>query len=175
MRRPTIIIAGFGLAAMTAVVGVAAASASGSAAPGAASTGRYALATVRTAPVSVGGTTETILIDAKGLLPLYYYGPDTATTSFVTGELARSWPPLMSAAPTGPGLSGKLTVLNDVNGNQVAYNGHPLYTFTGDHPGQVTGQGFQNFYVATPGLAPIAPSAPSGNVPAVPAGGGYGY
>ena len=43
--------------------------------------------------------------------------------------------------------SGKLTVLNDANGDQVAYNGHLLYTFTSDHPGQVTGQGFQNFFV----------------------------
>src|SRR2546430_13049716 len=32
-----------------------------------------------------------------------------------------------SAAPTAAGVNGKLSVLNDVNGHQVTYNGHPLY------------------------------------------------
>jgi hypothetical protein len=39
------------------------------------------------------------------------------------------------------------------NGRQVTYNGHFLYTFAEDSPGQVTGQGVQNFFVATPGIA----------------------
>src|SRR2546430_11956474 len=78
-----------------------------------------------------------------------------------------------SAAPTAAGANGKLSVLNDVNGHQVTYNGHPLYTFAGDHAGQVTGQGVQNFFVATPGLTPLTSSA--GTAPAAPAGGGLGY
>jgi len=131
-------------------------------------------ATVRTAPATVAGKTETILVDAQGL-PLYFYRPDTAAKSFVTGGLARLWPPLTSAAPTAAGALGKVTVVNDSNGQQVAYNGHLLYTFISDHPGQVTGQGVQNFFVATPGLVPIAATAaPAGPVPAAPAG-GYGY
>ena len=55
----------------------------------------------------------------------------------------------------------------DIHGNQVAYNGHLLYTFADDQPGQVTGQGVQGFFVATPGLTAItgspAPAAPSGH------------
>jgi hypothetical protein len=40
----------------------------------------------------------------------------------------------------------------------------------------VTGQGVQNFFVATPGLTPIASSsAPAGTVPAAPSAHGYGY
>jgi hypothetical protein len=40
----------------------------------------------------------------------------------------------------------------------------------------VTGQGTQGFFVATPGLAPIAgSSASAGTVPAASSGGGYGY
>jgi hypothetical protein len=67
-------------------------------------------------------------------------------------------------------------VVNDAHGHQVAYNGHLLYTFISDHAGQVTGQGVQNFFVATPGLTPIASSsAPAGTVPAAPASHGYGY
>jgi len=65
-------------------------------------------------------------------------------------------------------------VLNDAHGQQVAYNGHLLYTFASDRAGQVSGQGFQNFFVATPGLTPIATSsAPAGTVPAAPSAHGY--
>jgi predicted lipoprotein with Yx(FWY)xxD motif len=171
---PRIIIAGIGLAAVAAVGGVTAASAAGSPASSApAATASAAAATVRTAPAAVAGTRETILVTAHGL-PLYFYRPDTAARSLVTGSLARPWPPLTSAAPTAARAGGKLTVLNDVNGHQVTYNGHPPYTFAGDHAGQVTGQGIQNFFVATPGLTPLTTSsAPA--APAAPSGGGFGY
>ena len=128
---------------------------------------------MRTAPATVAGQTETILVNAHGL-PLYFYRPDTAARSLVTGSLASLWPPLTSAAPTAAGASGKLAVLNDVNGHQVTYNGHPLYTFADDHAGQVTGQGIQNFFVATPGLTPLTTSS-AGTAPAAPSGGGLGY
>ena len=88
--------------------------------------------TVRTAQSTVGGKTETILVNGHGL-PLYYYQPDTAANRSSPGPWPQLWPPLTSAAPTGAGLSGHLTVLNDVNGKQVTYNGHPLYTFADDH------------------------------------------
>ena len=180
MRHPKIIIAGIGVA-LAAAGGTTAAVVTSSAAsttppvvtapaavPGTA-------ATVRVTHVLVGGKTETILVNGAGL-PLYYYRPDTAAKSFVTGALARLWPPLTSAAPAAAGLNGKLAVINDVNGRQVTYNGHPLYTFADDHPGQVTGQGVQNFFVAAPGLAPItSSSAPAGTAPAAPTGGGLGY
>ena len=68
---------------------------------------------------------------------------DTSLESLVTGGVARLWPPLVSAAPSAAGVSGKVTVLNGANGHQVTYNGHPLYTFVSDRPGQVLvhGQG----------------------------------
>ena len=171
MRHPKIIIASIGLAAVATVGGVAAASAGSSpAGRGPSASPAAAAATVRTASAAVGGKTETILVNGGGL-PLYFYRPDTATRSLVTGGLAQLWPPLTSAAPAA-GVSGKITVLRDAHGDQVAYNGHPLYTFADDHAGQVTGQGVQNFFVATPGLAPItASSAPAGPAPAAPTGG----
>ena len=175
MRHPRIIIAGIGLAAVAAIGGVTAASAGSSPASSAPSAGQSAAAIVHIARAPVAGKTESILVNAQGL-PLYFYRPDTATKSFVTGGLARLWPPLTSAMPAAARVSGKLTVLNDANGHQVAYNGHLLYTFIDDHANQVTGQGVQNFFVATPGLAPIASSsAPAGPVPAAPSGNGYGY
>ena len=111
-----------------------------------------ATATVRTAMARVGGVTEVILVNDKGL-PLYTYKPDTATRSMVSGELAALWPPLVGSAPTGSGTRGTLGVVPTGNGRQVTYNGHFLYTFAEDSPGQVTGQGVQNFFVATPGIA----------------------
>jgi predicted lipoprotein with Yx(FWY)xxD motif len=170
MKRPRIILAGVGLAALAAAGGITAASASGT--PAARATGP---ATVRTASATVAGKTETILVNSQGL-PLYIYRPDTATTSLVTGSLARLWPPLTSPAVASAGVTGKVAVLKDVNGQQVTYNGHPLYTFADDHAGQVTGQGVQNFFVATPGIASITMSAGS-TPPATPTGasGGYGY
>ena len=175
MRHPKLIIAGIGLAAVAAVGGITAAAASGGTFAGYSTTGHSATATVRTASVTVAGKAETILVNSGGL-PLYFYRPDTAATSFVTGGVAALWPALTSAAPTAAGAGGRLTVVNDAHGQQVAYNGHLLYTFVSDHPGQVTGQGFQNFFVATPGLAPIASSpAQGGMVPAAPSAHGYGY
>jgi len=164
VRHPRIVIAGISLAA-------AASSPAGSRPPAS----QQAAATVRTAPAAVAGKTETILVTGQGL-PLYYYLPDTPARSLVTGGLAALWPPLTSATPAATGLAGTLAAVSDAHGRQVAYNGHLPYTFADDHPGQVTGQAVQGFYVATPGLAPAAGSpAPAGAAPAAPAGSGYGY
>ena len=174
MRHPKLIIAGIGLAAVAAAGGVTAAAAGGTSASNAAAGHSATAPTVRTASAAVAGKTETILVNSGGL-PLYFYRPDTAAKSLVTGGVAALWPPLTSAAPTAAGATGTLTVVNDAHGRQVAYNGHLLYTFVSDHAGQVTGQGVQNFFVATPGLTPIATSPASGTVPAAPPATGYGY
>src|SRR6204780_4632935 len=170
MRHPRIIIASVSLAAAAAIGGgITAAAATTSHASSQPAASQAAAATVRTAQASVGGKTETILVNSQGL-PLYYYLNDTATKSNVTGSLAALWPPLTSGSPAATGLTGKLAAVMDIHGDQVAYNGHLLYTFADDHAGQVTGQGVQGFFVATPGLtaitgspAPGAPAAPSGN------------
>jgi predicted lipoprotein with Yx(FWY)xxD motif len=125
----------------------------------------------------VGGVVEVILVNNKGL-PLYIYPPDTGTNSMVTGDLAALWPPLLASAPTGSGNGGVLAVVHTGNGEQVTYNGHFLYTFAGDSPGQVTGQGVQNFLVATPSLPPnnatTTPGTTTGTTPAR-SGTGYAY
>ena len=176
MRDPKLIIAGIGLAAVAAAGGLTAAAAAGGPSASSATAGHSATpATVHTASATVAGKTETILVTSGGL-PLYFYRPDTAAKSLVTGGVAALWPPLTAAAPTAAGATGTLTVVNDAHGHQVAYNGHLLYTFVSDHAGQVTGQGVQNFFVATPGLTPIASSpAPASPVPAAPPANGYGY
>jgi predicted lipoprotein with Yx(FWY)xxD motif len=79
---------------------------------------------------------------------LYYYRPDTATRSLVSGGLARLWPPLTRRAHRRQRVTGKLTVVHDAHGDQVGYSGHLLHLHArprgpGDRPG------FQNFIVAT--------------------------
>ena len=192
-RRITIAIAGLSAAAIAGGIAIAATAGGSTALPSTAATSttlapsptRAAASpgasvpstpvTVRTAMATVGGSAEIILVDNKGL-PLYFYKPDTATQSMVTGSLAALWPPLVASAPTTSGASGALKVVSTSNGQQVAYNGHFLYTFVEDTPGHVTGQGVQNFYVATPGISAIGSQASgTAKTSSPPVSGGYGY
>ena len=132
-------------------------------------------ATVHAAKTQVGAKTETVLVNAKGL-PLYYYQADTAKKSQVSGVLAQLWPALVSAKPTASGVKGKVASVKQVDGRQVAYNGHFLYTFVDDSPGHVTGQGVSNFFVATPNIRAIGRSTTVKAPPApVTPSRGYGY
>ena len=184
MRHPRIVITAIAIAAAAAIGGISAAVATGSSTPSPAAASRPAagsinggqqpasLATVQTASATVQGRTETILVDAKGL-PLYTYQPDTPTTSHVTGQLAALWPPVVTATPTVRSATGTVTSAQTTNGHQVAYNGHFLYTFIEDSPGHVTGQGVQNFFIATPDLGAGPPAtAPTGSSSP---GNSYGY
>jgi len=72
---------------------------------------------------------------------LYWFVPDTATTSKCNGSCATFWPPVKGPATAGAGVSGKLATIKRADGSvQATYNGHPLYTYAGDNaPGQATG------------------------------------
>lgn len=122
-------------------------------------------AVIKTASATVNGQSVTILTNAQGMT-LYYFKPDTATTTACTGSCAKNWPPLVfssSGSPTSAAaLPGALSVVNDSNGQQVEYNGHMLYTFSGDTaPGQTHGEGIKGiWFVATTTLpAQGAPQA----------------
>jgi predicted lipoprotein with Yx(FWY)xxD motif len=136
------------------------------------------VASVKTATATVSGKSETILTNSSGMT-LYYYQPDTATTSACTGGCASAWPPLLSpgGAPTSTGnLPGTLGVISDANGMQVTYNGHPLYTFATDtSAGMVSGEGVSSFFVATPDLAPIGGSSSGSGASPTPTTGITGY
>ncbi len=131
---------------------------------GAGSSPAASVALIHTTSMKVGSKTETVLKTQKGLT-LYYFMPDTATRVACTGGCATTWPPLISASGTpssDPALPGTLTVVNGANGNQVAYNGHPLYTYSKDgDAGDAYGEGIGGkWYAATPDLA-AAPNASS--------------
>ena len=114
-------------------------------------------AVIKTATATVNGKSETILTNANGMT-LYYFTPDTATAAACTGGCASTWPPLLfsgSGAPTSATtLSGTLTAASNANGNQVSYNNHFLYTFSGDTAaGQTNGEGIAGkWFVATTSL-----------------------
>ena len=113
--------------------GTASSAAPASSAPGAA--GSSALKTAK-----IGGAA--VVTNAKGFA-LYWFVPDTATTSRCNGSCATFWPPVTGPATAGAGVTGKLATITRADGSvQATYNGHPLYTYVGDHaPGQATGNG----------------------------------
>jgi len=112
---------------------------------------------IRVATAMVKGQSTTILTNAQGMT-LYYFTPDSATKAACTGGCAQTWPPLVFSGSGTPlsdaPLSGKLTLLNGANGNQIEYNGHLLYTYSGDSAaGETKGEGlFGKWFVATPSL-----------------------
>jgi predicted lipoprotein with Yx(FWY)xxD motif len=122
---------------------------------------------------SVGGAT--VVTNAKGFT-LYWFVPDTATKSNCNGSCATIWPPVKGPATAGSGVTGKLATITRSDGSaQATYNGHPLYTYTGDTaPGQNGGNGLNVsggvwHEMTASGMAPAAGSSSSSG------GGGYGY
>ena len=75
-----------------------------------------------------------------------------------SGGCASAWPPLLfsgsGTSTSASALPGKLSVQATANGNQVEYNGHPLYNYSGDTgPGQANGEGLANvWFVVTTDL-----------------------
>jgi len=117
--------------AALALLGVAVVSAGGS--PVAAADVGANLKTVK-----IGGVD--VLANADGLT-LYWFAPDTTTSSKCFGSCAIYWPPVSGSPAAGPGVTGKLgTIKRPGGGLQATYNGHPLYTYVGDRrPGQANG------------------------------------
>ena len=115
----------------------------------------------------VGGAT--VLTNSKGFT-LYWFVPDTSTTSNCNGQCAKFWPPVKGPVTAGPGVTGKLGTITRSDGStQATWNGHPVYTFTGDTaPGQNHGNG-RNLSGGVWHEVTLSGSSGSGG------GGGYGY
>lgn len=118
------------------------------------STGSRSIAAINNAIV-VTKTSSSLgqyLAEPNGM-PLYTYGGDSAGSgsSACSGSCLASWPAYQDkGAKTGlPANFG--TITRSDNGQlQFTYHGLPLYTFTGDSSGQVTGNGLSNFTIAKP-------------------------
>jgi predicted lipoprotein with Yx(FWY)xxD motif len=134
---------------------------------------------------------RTVLTDSAGFV-LYWFAPDTPTTSKCNGSCATFWPPLIGTPSLGSGvtLTGQLGTIKRANGQvQATYDGHPLYLFKSDtSAGMWTGNdivasGAKWWLMTSTGsklkkkdTAP-APSSGSGGSSSSPSsgGGGYGY
>jgi len=147
VRRTTMMVAGLAVGAVL----LSACGSNGTTGTKSGSSSSSGSPTVRAQSV---GSMGMVLVDSRGFT-LYYLKGESASSIQCTGSCASSWPPLLissGAKPTaGPGVSGTLgTAKRPDGGTQVTFDGMPLYTFQGDAgPGQATGQGVSNFFVAT--------------------------
>jgi predicted lipoprotein with Yx(FWY)xxD motif len=115
-------------------------------------------ARVGTAPAARVATAETvslrstaygeILVDSRGYT-LYLWAKDAKDKSGCSGACLDVTPfVLISGQPTaGPGVSQKLLgTIKVKGGNELTYNGSPLYTFVSDFlPGLILGEGNEPF------------------------------
>lgn len=123
---------------------------------------------VKTANATVDGKSETILADANGRT-LYYFTQDALHNVACTTGCIDTWPPLLykgtGTVSASTNLPSQLTTEKTLNGTQVVYNGHYLYTYSGDlAPGDTKGQGIgKKWYVATPDLKQNQPVQSGGS------------
>jgi predicted lipoprotein with Yx(FWY)xxD motif len=147
-RRTLVTLTSLAVAALTTLSLAACGDDDDSATAGAADTAATAsgpAATVGVAQTDLGD----VLVDAQGRT-LYLFQADTGTTSACTGACATFWPPLTDdAAPTVAGGADASLVGTSARSDgttQVTFNGHPLYTYTGDQKaGDTTGEGLNAF------------------------------
>ena len=111
---------------------------------------------------TISGTA--VLTNSKGFT-LYWYAPDTSTTSKCTGSCATYWPPVTGPVTAGSGVTGTLGTITRADGTvQATYDGHPLYTYAGDSaPGQAKGNGLNVsgglwYEMTVSGATPAAPA-----------------
>jgi predicted lipoprotein with Yx(FWY)xxD motif len=137
-----------------------------------------------TSPAASSGTTlkagkvghAKVLTNARGFT-LYWFGPDTSTTSNCNGSCAKYWPPVPGPATAGAGVTGKIGVITRSNGSkQATYNGHPLYTYVGDTaPGMAKGNGTNLSGGIWHDIVLSGSAAPAPSPSQSSSSGGYGY
>jgi predicted lipoprotein with Yx(FWY)xxD motif len=139
------------------------------------STGPAAAAVV---DATSSGSLGTILVNSKGMT-LYRLSTDSKNKSVCTGACASVWPPVLatgSGSPVGgAGVSG-LGTIKVAAGEQVTYNGMPLYTFTGDSAaGQTHGQGVKDQWGTWFVIVTKAGSGGGATTTTAGGGGGVGF
>jgi predicted lipoprotein with Yx(FWY)xxD motif len=89
-----------------------------------------------------------VLVDANGMA-LYTSNRDAGGMPACDGACTTFWKPLTvaSGTPTAASGAGKVSVVTRADGmRQVEVNGKPVYTFTQDSPGKVTGNGVSDAF-----------------------------
>jgi predicted lipoprotein with Yx(FWY)xxD motif len=101
----------------------------------------------RTVAVQNLGDAGRVLVDSSGQA-LYASDQEADGSVLCTGACESFWKPLTvkGGQPIGS-VPGKLGVVKRPDGShQVTYNGRPLYSFTQEGPGEVTGDGFHDAF-----------------------------
>jgi predicted lipoprotein with Yx(FWY)xxD motif len=102
-----------------------------------------------------GGEVEglgSVLVDAEGMT-VYLFTPDEGTESTCDGECEAIWPPVVAEGKPTAGEGALSTALGTTKRKdgtmQVTYEGHPLYTFSGDKAaGEANGQEIEGIWFA---------------------------
>jgi len=164
-----------GLTLAAAAVSIAACGSNGSPAssastshPAAAAAASASAAASADAIKTMSTSKGTVLVDAQGLT-LYWFAMDSATTSNCTGSCTTYWPPLTGTAIAAAGTSlphGFGTIRRTDGQLQATYDGHPLYTYTGDTAaGMIAGNGLNAsgglWWAVTPSGAELAAASSS--------------
>ena len=115
----------------------------------------------------------TLLTNSKGFT-LYWFVPDTSTTSKCDASCIKYWPPVPGPASAGSGVTGTLGVITRTNGaKQATWDGHPLYTYVGDtSPGMAKGN---NLNISGGVWHEIALTGKAAPASSPSSGGAYGY
>jgi predicted lipoprotein with Yx(FWY)xxD motif len=101
----------------------------------------------QTVAVKALGNAGRVLVDSNGRA-LYTNDQEANGMVLCTGGCESFWKPLTinGQKPEGS-VPGTLGVVKRPDGtSQVTYNGKPLYSFTQEGPGQVTGDGFHDAF-----------------------------
>jgi predicted lipoprotein with Yx(FWY)xxD motif len=167
-------LAPVGLAAAALMIAACGSSSSTGAAPAATTSNAPAASGSALKTTTIGGVT--VLTNAKGFT-LYWFAPDTSTTSKCNGQCATFWPPVKGPATAGSGVTGKLATITRADGTvQATYDGHPLYTYKGDTaPGQDKGNNLNASGGLWHDVTASGAAAPASSQSTSSGSGGYGY
>lgn len=105
-------------------------------------------------------------VDPSSHRTLYFLDVDTATGGTCVNACLSVWPVFKPSATAQASANMTIFSRSDGTGSQWAYQGHPLYTFSGDSgPDQANGDNFPDFgghwHVARPSASTATP-APGG-------------
>jgi predicted lipoprotein with Yx(FWY)xxD motif len=124
----------------------------------------------------------TVLVDSEGMT-VYDFTVDEGTKSNCYGGCEAAWPPVTTTGKPTAGEGAMASALGTTKRKdgtlQVTYEGHPLYTFTGDSgPGEANGNEAEGtWFVLDEKGAPVKGQATGGEAESEESsgGGGYGY
>ncbi len=149
---------------------------------GQANAGASAVSIKTVAIKTVKTSKGTVLTDAAGRT-LYWFAKDTMSKSNCNGSCATYWPPVLGtpAAAAGTVLPHGFATIKRADGRtQATYDGHPLYTYTGDTAaGQVSGNGLNVsgglWWAVTPSGTDLRTSPKPAASPSSSSGSGGGW